>query len=180
LFIFNFFNFVSCRVFPTAADLARGFSIPRPSYGPSDPALFPPPFPISRNDPVITIYPFACALRPDHYKIPHAEGSIGVGVLVKAKTWVGPLRVLRFVAQNCWDIVAECDGRDGVGERIVRFIILAHKLVTRPQDIISGSGRFAVLKQYPEAPDTSYFLVRAKGANLLDTPSSLLPTDYVD
>jgi hypothetical protein len=76
--------------------------------------------------------------------------------------------------------MAECDGRDGAGEWIVRFIILAHKLVTRPQDIISGSGRFTVLKQYPEAPDTSYFLVRAKGADLLDTPSSLLPTDYIN
>jgi hypothetical protein len=99
---------------------------------------------------------------------------------VKAKTWVGPLRVLCFVAQNRWDIVAECDGWDGVGKQIVRFIILAHKLVTRPQDIISGSGHFTVLKQYPEAPDTSYFLVRAKGANLLNTLSSLLPTDYIN
>jgi hypothetical protein len=94
--------------------------------------------------------------------------------------WVGPLHVLRFMAQNCWDIVAECDGQDGAGEWIVRFIILAHKLVTRPQDIISRSRRFTVLKQYPEAPDTSYFLVRAKGANLLNTPSSLLPTDYIN
>jgi hypothetical protein len=99
---------------------------------------------------------------------------------VKAKTWVGPLCVLCFVAQNHWDIVAKCDGRDGAGEWIVRFIILAHKLVTCPQDIISGSGCFAVLKQYPEAPDTFYFLVRAKGANLLNTPSSLLPTDYIN
>jgi hypothetical protein len=94
--------------------------------------------------------------------------------------WVGPLRVLRFVAQNHWNIVAECDGQDRAGEQIVHFIILAHKLVTHPQDIISGSGCFAVLKQYPEALDTSYFLVCAKGANLLDTPSSLLPTDYID
>jgi hypothetical protein len=76
--------------------------------------------------------------------------------------------------------VAECDGWDGVGEWIVHFIILAHKLVTHPQDIVSGSGHFTVHKQYPEAPDTSYFLVCAKGANLLDTPSSFLPTDYID
>src|SRR5882762_140408 len=135
---------VSCRVFPTAADLTHGFSIPHPSYGPFNLALFPPPFPISRNDPIVTIYPFTCALRPNHYKIPHTEGSIGVGVLVKAKTWVGPLCVLRFVAQNHWDIVAECDGWNGAGERIVRFIILAHKLVTHSQDIISGSGHFVV------------------------------------
>jgi hypothetical protein len=77
-------------------------------------------------------------------------------------------------------MVARCDGRDGAGEQIVRFIIVAHKLATHPQDIISGSGCFAVLKQYPEAPDTSYFLVCAKGANLLNTPSSLLPTDYIN
>jgi hypothetical protein len=99
---------------------------------------------------------------------------------VKAKTWAGPLHVLQFVAQNHWDIVAECDGWNGVGEQIDHFIILAHKLVTCPQDIISGSGRFTVLKQYPEAPDTSYFFVHAKGANLLNIPSSLLPTDYID
>jgi hypothetical protein len=74
--------------------LAQGFSIPRPSYGASDPALFPPSFPISHNDSVITIYPFACALHLDHYKIAHAKGSIGVGTLVKAKIWAGLLQVL--------------------------------------------------------------------------------------
>jgi len=80
---------------------------------------------------------------------------------------VRPLRVLRFVAQNRWDIVAKCDGRDGAGERIVHFIILARKLVTCPQDIISGSGHFVVLKQYPEAPDTSYFLFVPRGLTCL-------------
>jgi hypothetical protein len=33
---------------------------------------------------------------------------------------------------------------------------------------------------YPEAPDTYYFIARAKGVNLLDPPSPLLPTDFVD
>ena len=150
--------------------MACGFSIPRPQYGPSNPTLFPPPFPLSRNDPVITIYPFACALRPDHYRVSHAEGSIGVGNLVKAKVWAGPLRVLRFVAQNCWDTVAECEGRGGSGERIVRFIIASHKLMSCYQDNLL----------YPEAPDTYYFIARAKGVNLLNTPSPLLPTDFVD
>jgi hypothetical protein len=178
--VHSYFLVVSCRVFPTAADLACGFSIPHPSYGPSDLALFPPPFPISHNDPIITIYSFACTLHPDHYKIPHTEGTIGVRVLVQAKTWVGPLCVLRFIAQNHWDMVVKCDGQDRVREQIVRFIIIAHKLMTCPQDIISGSGCFAMLQQYPEAPDTSFFLVHAKGANLLNTPSSLLLTDYVD
>jgi hypothetical protein len=94
--------------------------------------------------------------------------------------WAGPLCVLWFVAQNHWDMVAECDGWDGAGEWIVHFIIIAHKLVTCPQNIISGSGCFVVLQQYLKAPDTSFFLACAKVANLLDTPSSLLPTDYVD
>jgi hypothetical protein len=142
-----------CRVSPTAADLAQSFSIPCPLY---DPSLFPPPFPISCNDPIIAVYPFACTLHPDHYKIPHTEGTIGVGVLVKAKTWVGLLHVLQFVAQNCWDMVAECESQDGVGEQIVCFIIVAHKLVTHSQDIISKSGCAAVLQQYLKAPDTSY------------------------
>jgi hypothetical protein len=75
-------------------DLALGFSVPCPSYDPSDPVLFPPSFPISHSDPVITIYPFACALCLNHYKVIHAEGSIEVGTLVKAKTWAGPLHVL--------------------------------------------------------------------------------------
>src|SRR5882762_6732228 len=121
---------VSCRVFPTAADLAHGFSIPHPSYSPSDPALFPPPFPLSRNDPVITIYSFACTLHPDHYRVSHTEGSIGVGTLVKAKTWAGPLHILQFVAQNCLYTVAKCEGRDGSGERIMHFIITSHKLMS--------------------------------------------------
>ena len=95
MFLFYFcLTVFSCKVFPTAADLACGFSIPCPSCGPSDPALFPPPFPISRNDPIVTIYSFAYTLHPDHYNIPHTEGTIGVGVLVKAKMWVRPLRVL--------------------------------------------------------------------------------------
>jgi hypothetical protein len=65
---------------------------------------------------------------------------------VKAKMWVGPLCVLQFIAQNCWDMVAECDGWDGAKEQIVCFIIVAHKLVTCPQNIISGSGCFTVLQ----------------------------------
>jgi hypothetical protein len=77
-------------------------------------------------------------------------------------------------------MVAECDGWDGMEEWIVWFIIVADKLVTYPQNIISGSGCFAMLQQHLEAPDTSYFLVHAKGANLLNAPSSLLPTDYVN
>jgi hypothetical protein len=92
----------------------------------------------------------------------------------------GLLHVLQFMAQNHWDMVAECDGQDGAGEWIVCFIIIAHKLVTHPQDIINGSGHFAVLQQYLEVSDTSFFLICAKGANLLNTPSSLLPTDYVN
>jgi hypothetical protein len=119
-----------CRVFPTAADLTHGFSIPHPSYGPFNLTLFPPSFPISCNDPIITIYPFICTLYLDHYKIPHAEGTIGVGVLAKAKTWAGPLHMLWFMAQNRWDMVAKSDGWHGAGEQIVCFVIVAHKLVT--------------------------------------------------
>jgi hypothetical protein len=39
------------------------------------------------------VYPFACALRPNHYKIAHAERTIEVGVLMKAKTWAVSLHV---------------------------------------------------------------------------------------
>ena len=67
-----------------------------------------------------------------------------------------------------------------MGGWIVHFIITSHQLVTHPQDIINGSGHFAQLLQYPEAFDTSYFLVRAKGANLLNTPFPLLPADFDD
>jgi hypothetical protein len=63
-------------------DLAQDFSVPCPSYGPSDPALFSS-FPISHSDLVLMIYPFTCALHPDHYKVAYAKGSIGVGTLVK-------------------------------------------------------------------------------------------------
>jgi hypothetical protein len=65
--------------------------------------------------------------------------------------------------------VAECEGRDGLGEQIVHFIIASHKLMTHPQDNL----------QYPEASDTYFFLAQAKGANLLETPS-LLSTDFED
>jgi len=54
-------------------------------------------------------------------------------------------------------------------EQVVHFIIASHQIVT-PQDIIDRSGHFIQLLQYPEAPDTSYFLVQAKGDNLLKTP----------
>jgi hypothetical protein len=52
----------------------------------------------------------------------------------------------------------------------VHFIIASHKLVTHPQDNL----------QYSETPDTYFFLARAKGVNLLETPSPLLPTDFED
>jgi len=60
----------------------------------SDSALFPSPFFISHNDPVIMVYSFACALHPNHYKIAYAERTIEVGVLMKAKTWAVSLHVL--------------------------------------------------------------------------------------
>jgi len=73
-----------------------------------------------------TICPFACTFHPDHFNIAHEEGTIGVGLLVKVKTWVGPHCVLQFVAQNHWDMVAECEGQDGMGGWIVCFIIASH------------------------------------------------------
>jgi hypothetical protein len=77
------------------------------------------------------------------------------------------LHVLQFVAQNHQEMVAECEGRDGLEEWIVCFIIASHQLVNCPQNSL----------QYSEALDTYFFLTWAKGANLLETPSPLLPTD---
>jgi hypothetical protein len=67
-------------------------------------------------------------------------------------------------------MVAECKGRDGSGERIVCFIIACHELMFYHQDNLF----------FPETPDTYFFIPQAKGANLLDTPSPFLSTDYID
>jgi hypothetical protein len=100
------------------------------------PALFPPSFPISHSNPVIIMYPFAYTLCSDHYKVTHAEGFIGVGTLMKVKMWAGPLYVLWFITQNCWEMVVKCKAWDGSGEQIVHFIVVSHKLVTRSEDIL--------------------------------------------
>jgi hypothetical protein len=87
---------------------------------------------------------------------------------------------LQYVAQHSQDIVAESDRRDEHGERIVRFLVVSHKLISRPKDIISGSGHLITYFTYPPALDCGYFIPCARPIEYLAFPAPLLPSDYSD
>jgi hypothetical protein len=94
---------------------------------------------------------------------------------VQDENWDGPLVVLRWVAANSLEIVAECEGRDFEGQRIVRFLIFMHFRVRRPEDLVLIEGTWR-LRQYPRAPDSVVFFARAQAFEELSPPGPLFNT----
>jgi hypothetical protein len=127
-------------------------------YGPSDPETFPPPYPLSPLDPIISITTHSCQLCLDHFHVTSVNGTVCVNDLVKDVDWDGPLHILRWVAENQVELVAECDGRDFMGHRIVRFLVFMCFRVHHSEDVIGWSGHYPRYHQYPVAVDSEGFM----------------------
>ncbi len=167
-------------LFPTFSDhkffCSPGFDIPiapassrHISYSPSDPSIYPPPYPVSSRDPVTLISSYPCHIRPDHYRVTFVDGPITINTLVQDDSWDGPLRILRWVAENSLEMVGECEGRDLEGRRIVRFLVFMHFRIRRPEDRIIREGHWEEF-QYPSAVDSRLFLVEARSVEELPIP----------
>ena len=72
-----------------------------------------------------------CKIRPDHYKVKSVDGRFQVGGVVRDYEWAGDLLVLRFIAENDGELVAECLGRNESGGRITRFLVVDKHWVDR-------------------------------------------------
>jgi hypothetical protein len=148
-------------------------------YGPSDLEAFPPPYPSSPLDPIISITTHSCRLRLDHFCVTSVDGTVRVNDLVQDREWDGPLRILHWVAENQVELVAECDGRDFMGRRIVRFVVFMRFRVRHPEDVIGWSGRYPRYRQYPVAVDSEEFMTRGRLVDELPVPGPFFVDDFI-
>jgi hypothetical protein len=100
-----------------------------------------------------------------------------VGILVQDFTWPGPLLVLRFVAESSEDLVAECQGWNKLGGRIVRFLVVVKVLVERPEDGSSSVLGGLIHRRLPPAPGPDVYLPRGCHGNYLPLPFPAPTTD---
>lgn len=145
----------------------------RPSqitYGPSDPTSHPPSYPLTHLDKIIIIETHPCMVRLDHYRVIYSKRPISVSTLVQDENWEGPLAVLRWVAGNDTDMVAECEGKDMNGRRIVRFLVIPEMHVTRPEDVIGWEQWGYVFRRYTQALGSERFSLRGRFEDELPIP----------
>src|SRR6266436_7799209 len=90
----------------------------------------------------IHISSYPCHIRPDHYRVTFVDGPITINTLVQDDSWDGPLRILRWVAENSLEMVGECEGRDLEGHHIVCFLVFMHFQICRPEDRIIKEGHW--------------------------------------
>ena len=124
-------------------------------YGPSDPETFPPRYPSSPIDPIVSITTHSCQLCLDHFCVTSVDGT---------------MHILRWVAENQVELVAECDGRDFMGRRIVRFLVFMCFRVRCPEDVIGWSGHYPRYCQYPIAVDLEEFMIQGRLVDELPGP----------
>jgi hypothetical protein len=65
-----------------------------------------------------------CKIRPDHYKVNWVDGWFQVNSVVRDYHWEGDLVVIKYVAENDREVVAECMGQDELGCMITRFLVV--------------------------------------------------------
>ena len=148
-------------------------------YGPSDPETFPPPYPSSPFNPTIRITTHSCQIRLDHLRVISVDGTVRVNDFVKDEEWDGPLRILRWVAENQVELVAECDGKDFMGRPIVRFLVFMRIRVRRPEDVVGSSGGRLRYRQYPVAVDSEEFMTRGRLEDELPVPGPFFVMDSI-
>ena len=107
------------------------YRFPECAYGPFNPFDYPPSYPISESVEIIPIIAYPCHIQVDHYRVIFVSGEFKPGLLVQDNTWDRPLYVVRFVAREGLEMVAECIGRVVDGQRIVWFLVVLNFQIYR-------------------------------------------------
>ena len=98
---------------------------------------------------------------------------------MKDEDWDGPLGILRWVAENQVELVVECDGRDFMGRRVVRFLVFMRIRVRRPEDVVGVSEGHLRYRQYPIAMDSEEFMTRGRWVDELPVPGPFFVEDSI-
>jgi hypothetical protein len=84
-----------------------------------------------------------------------------VGFLLWDYGWSGRLVVLRYVAENWWELVAECRGYDH-GNQIVQFLVVDKSLAVHNLEVLMTIGGFSIICKLPSALSSIYYLPRGR------------------
>ena len=101
----------------------------------------------------------------------NTNAIVAINSLVKDERWEGPLRILRWVAQNLLDVVAECEGKDKSGIRIVRFLVFPDIFVCEAD--LRGST--VTHPRYPPALEAEAFFMEGRVEDELPIPGPMFP-----
>jgi hypothetical protein len=136
-----------------------------------------------------------CKIRPDHYKVNWVDGWFYVNSVVQDYRWKGDLVVVRYVAENDKEVVAECMGQDESGHTITRFLVVdkswlggpswreGHRFLSKALDMEWYSPRGYLGNDVPipyfsfpysEFSSNSRFSVSSSGTDSVSTYSSFL------
>jgi len=88
------------------------------------------------------------------------EGLFRVGLLVQDYSWPGGLVVLRYVAENWQELVAECRGYDVHGNQILRFVVVDKSLAVRDPEVLMTIGGLSIIRKLPSALSSIYYFPR--------------------
>jgi hypothetical protein len=66
--------------------------------------------------------------------------------------------VLRYVAENWWELVAECRGYDVRGNQIVQFLVVDKSLAVHDPEVLITIGGRSIICKLPSALSSIYYL----------------------
>ena len=72
-------------------------------------------------------------------------------------SWPGGLVVLRYVAENWRELVAECRGYDVHGNQILRFAVVDKSLAARDPEVLMTIGGLSIIRKLPSALSSIYY-----------------------
>jgi hypothetical protein len=70
--------------------------------------------------------------------------------------------VLQYVAENWWELVAECRGCDVHGNQIVRFLMVDKSLAVCDPEVLMTIGGLSIIRKLPSALSSIYYLPRGR------------------
>jgi len=86
------------------------------------------------------------------------EGLFQVRLLLQDYGWPGRLVVLQYVAENWWELVAECRGYDVHGNQIVQFLVVDKSLAVHDPEVLMTIGGLSIICKLPSALSSIYYL----------------------
>ena len=72
-------------------------------------------------------------------------------------SWPGGLVVLRYVAENWRELVAECRGYDVHGNQIIWFLVVDKSLAVHDPEVLMTIGGLSIICKLPSALSSIYY-----------------------